>query len=107
MISFAFIFQKQQIDFKNVDYSLPTLEMLKKAKKRYTPFGNGGALVIVPIILADIGLSITLSAIDMITFQLLYFGVILFAMLMGLLVWKIKYKPLYDNICSLIKEINQ
>lgn len=107
MLSFAFIFEKLYKDFKNIDYSLTTLELLKKAKKRYAPFGGVNFLILIPIVLFDIGLCADLTEMSIAIFQLLYFGAISFVILLGLLIWKIKYKPLYDNVCRLIKEFNR
>ncbi len=109
MASFAFIFQKLHLNFKNIDYSLPTLEMLKNAKKRYAPYGaiRPPLLLILPIILIDVALSVSLSGMSVGTFQLIYFGVVLLVVAIGLFFWKIKYKPLYDNVSLMIKEFSE
>lgn len=107
MLVFVFIFGKLHRDFKNVCYSLPTLEMLKKAKARYAPFGGVRILILLPILLINISGCVTFPDLGFVTFQLIYFGGVLLVVLTGLLYWKVRYKPLYDNISSLIKELNR
>ena len=104
VVYFVFILEMQHAGLKSIDYSLPTTIMLKKAKRRYSPFRQI-FLVLTPVILFNIALSITLTKMSIGTFQIWYWGGALFVSLIDLLLWKIKYKPLYDNLLLLAKEI--
>ncbi|MGZ2371947.1 hypothetical protein ACXR6G_19420 [Ancylomarina sp. YFZ004] len=105
-IIFALIAGNYQKDFKNTDYSLPTLMMLKNAEKRYRPFQLKGLWVILAIIFMDAGFSINSFAKNHImTIQIIFLGSMLVGLLIGTIIWFIKHKPLRDNALRLIAEI--
>jgi hypothetical protein len=97
---------KYQNEYRNTDYSLPTLTILKKAASRYQPIRPKDVWVILALVLMDIGFSInSINKIDLLTFQI-YFGVFFtLALIIGFIVWYIKYKPLRDNALAIITEI--
>ncbi len=106
MLSFAFFFRKFYKEYNNVDYSLPTLLMLKKAAYRYQPFQRRTAWLIIPLLLIDAGLTLNSSlGFDFFNLQLMWFGTLVFAVFIGLIIWYFRYKPLRDNTKQLIKEI--
>ncbi|MDX8340606.1 hypothetical protein SLH46_15520 [Draconibacterium sp. IB214405] len=106
MLSYAFFFRKYYKDYNNVDYSQPTLMMLKKAAYRYQPFQRQTAWLIIPLLLIDAGLALNSSlGFDFIKLQLIWFGTLAFAVCIGLTIWYFRYKPLHDNAKQLIREI--
>ncbi|WP_319480816.1 hypothetical protein [uncultured Draconibacterium sp.] len=112
ILGFLFIalsFRKLNNEYQNVDYSLPTLEMLKKAACRYQPFQKRALGVIPGLLLIDIGLTFEWigegrSVLDS---QVFFLGAILFGVIIGLVIWYLKYKPLRDKIIDLVREIEQ
>ncbi len=103
---FALFFGKYYREYKYVDYSQPTLVMLKKAAFRYKPFQLRVTWVGLALVLMDIGLTISQNGIGlMIGIQFMFWGAIFVALLVGLLIWYIKYKPLRDDALRLIREI--
>jgi hypothetical protein len=106
-IIFIFSFKKYYKDFKFVDYSLPILEMLKKAAWRYRPFQLRSVWIIIALIFMSIGLTLDLHnfGISLLIIQALYWGLIIFAFIVGLFRWYFKYKPIRDEALQLIKEI--
>lgn len=104
---FALLFRKYYREYKNVDYSLPTLQMLKKAAWRYRPFQIRSLWALLALIFMDAGLASGWvdEKISMLIAQLMFWGVMFFAIIIGFVVWYIKYKPLYDETKKMIKEI--
>ncbi len=103
---FALFFGRYYREYKNVDYSQPTLIMLKKAAYRYKPFQLRTAWVGVALVLMDIGLTINQEGIGMmIGIQYMFWGGIFLGLIAGLFIWYIKYKPLRDDALRLISEI--
>ncbi|WP_321344883.1 hypothetical protein [uncultured Draconibacterium sp.] len=103
----ALTFRKYYKEYQYVDYSLPTLEMLKKAAYRYQPFQKRGLWIIPGLLLMDMGLTFEgfgegKSVLDS---QIFFLGSILFGVVIGLVIWYFKYKPLRDKILEMVKEI--
>lgn len=106
---FAIFFGKYYKEYKNVDYSLPTLFMLKKAAYRYNPFQLRALIILVAILFMDAAISIQHFS-DLSSFlfvQMLLLGGFGISFLVGLLLWYYKYKPLRDNALKLIAEIEE
>src|SRR4030042_4858333 len=57
MLIFALFFKHYYKEYKYVDYSQPTLVMLKKAASRYKPFTLKTLWILLAVILIDAGLS--------------------------------------------------
>lgn len=106
MLIFALFFKNYYMEYKYVDYSQPTLIMLKKAAYRYKPFQVKTLWILLAILLVDIGMCLNLSQyFDFIQVQVYFLGSVAIAMLIGLLIWRIRYKPLHDGAKKLIREI--
>lgn len=108
-IIFALTFRKYYKEYKHVDYSLPTLEMLKKAVYRYQPFQKSAMWMFAGLVLMDIGL--TYDWLDentsLLHTQIIFVGGIVLGFIIGLIIWYFKYKPLRDGARKLIREIEE
>ena len=106
MLTFALLFRNYHKIYKSVDYAQPTLIMLKKAAYRYKPFQAKALWALMGIVFIDAGLAFnSKSGFGDIWIHLFFFGSVIIAMIIGLIVWKINYKPLRDAALSLIKEL--
>ena len=105
---FAIFFRIYYKEYKYVDYSLPTIQMLKKAAYRYKPFQLRTLWILPALVLMDLGLYFT-SSFDIIGIKAhLYFIVLmLLSICVGIVFWWVKYKPLRDNALALIKELEE
>ena len=102
---FALVFGSYQKEYKSVDYSLPILLMLKQAAERYHPFRKKSILALLAILLIYANLSLR-SQSEFSTFsQIIFCLVVILAILIGLVIWYFKYKPLRDNALANIAEI--
>jgi len=105
-IIFALILGNYQKDFKNANYALPTLLMLKNAASRYRPFQLKALWAFLAILFMDLGFSIiSFTKNHIIKIQFFVFGIMLISILIGLIIWYIKHKPLRDNALRLVAEI--
>lgn len=108
MLLFALFFQHLYKEYKYVDYSQPTLIMLKKAAYRYKPFQLKALWTLLAMLLMDAGLSLNTSlSFKFIYIQACFLGVIVLATVIGLLFWRVRYKPLRDTALELIREITE
>ena len=105
----ALTFGKYYKEYKYVDYSLPTLEMLKKAAYRYQPLQKRSVWVLVGMAFMDVG--VTFDWMDenttVLHTQLFFIGAILVGVIIGMIWWYIQYKPLRDDALRLIKELER
>ena len=106
LIIFAIFFGNYYKEYKYVDYSLPTITMLKKAAYRYQPFQKKSVWILLALVLMDIGLSFNTSGLfTSYNSHIMFAGLIAIAVVAGYIFWFFKYKPLRDNALQLIKEI--
>lgn len=106
-IVFIVLFRVYYKDYKYVDYSLPTLQLLKKAVYRYQPFQWRALWVLLALVLMDFGLTLSWldEGISIAHSQAFFGGAILLGLIIGLVWWYIKYKPLRDDALKLLKEL--
>ena len=105
---FALFFGKYYKEYRLVDYSLPTVQMLRKAIWRYQPFQKRTVWVFLALALMDVGL--TLSNLDDSSVwetQLFFLGAVLFGAVIGIILWYFKYKPLRDEAKNMLKDIEE
>ena len=104
---FAYFLGKFQKEYKNVDYSLPTLSMLKEAAYRWQPFQLRMIWVFIGVLFIDAGISITSypDFSSLIEKQIFLLIVVCISVPIGLLIWYFRHKPLRDNALKLIAEI--
>jgi hypothetical protein len=106
MLIFALFFRHYYKEYKYVDYSQPTLIMLKKAAYRYKPFQLKTLWVLLAVLLVNAGLSLgTKHFFDLLGVQFVFWGVMIISGLIGLWIWKIRYKPIRDAALKMIREI--
>ena len=107
MLTFGLLFKYYYREYKNVDYSQPTLVMLKKAAYRYKPFQLKTLWAVLSLLLVDAGLSLnTTLGFDFIWLQVFFLGIVLLSAIIGLLIWRARYKSIRDVALRLIREID-
>ncbi len=104
---FIFTLGKYYKEYNFVDYSLPTVEMLKKAVARYQPFQKRTLWAVTAVAFMDAGLTFSWldDNISILIMQIVFWGAMILAAIIGLVVWRIKYKPIRDEALQMIKEI--
>jgi predicted benzoate:H+ symporter BenE len=108
MVIFALFFRNYYKEYKNVDYSLPTLIVLKKAAYRYQPFQLKTIWILMAIICINVGLSLkAVDHTDLFWIQITFWGLMLISIGIGLVYWYFRYKPLRDAALKMIKEIEE
>ena len=102
----AIIMGNFQKEYNSVDYSLPTLNMLKKAADRYKPFRPKSYWAFAAFFIMDAGFCLSSSFSDRILNNQGYIFALFFASVcLGLIIWYFKYKPLRDSALRLVAEI--
>ncbi len=102
------VFGRFYKEYGQVNYSETTLIMLKKAADRYKPFKKITFWVLFSLALMDVGMCLNKSLnFPIIKTQFYYWGMIIIAVGIGLIVWYYRYKPLLDATQKLIKEIEE
>lgn len=103
---FALFFGKYYKEYNFVDYSLPTIQLLKKAVWRYKPFQLKSLWAVLAVVFMDFGLIFGRDAGEsIIRIQLIYWGVIAISIGIGMVIWYYKYKPLHDQALALLRDI--
>ncbi|MCY1633808.1 hypothetical protein [Marinifilum sp. D737] len=103
---FALVFGSYQKEYKNVDYSLPTLLMLKQAAERYHPFRKKSILIFLAVFLMNASFNLRSQPLfNTVESQIVFFSIFILAIIIGLVIWYFKYKPLRDNALANIAEI--
>ena len=106
MTVFALIFRSYYKEYNFVDYTQSTLIMLKKAARRYYPCQGKVWLVVLGLICIDAGLTLRSPFfIEIVKLQIIFWGAMFGAVLVGLFVWWVRYKPLRDEALRLIRDI--
>lgn len=104
---FALLFGKYYNEYKYVDYSLPTVKMLRQAVHRYQPFQGRILWVLLALICIDIGLTFDKKGdAQIMETQAVFIGTVVFGLIVGLIIWNYKYKPLRDDALRLLREID-
>jgi hypothetical protein len=102
----AIFFGNYHKEYKYVDYSLPTLKMLKDAAYRYQAVQLKSLWILLAVLFIYAGLIFESKLDDsFIKEQAFLLGGVLLGLFIGLIVWYFKYKPLRDNALRLIAEI--
>ncbi len=112
-VAFVLIFRYNLKIFKEIDYSLPLVEMLTAVAKRYQLRFGYFLIVFIPIILMDVGLTISfykdlgsMSPLNRVLIvQAFYIPTMVISAFIGILIWRHKQKPLRDKALELLKEL--
>lgn len=111
-IILALLFRKYHREYSTIDYSLPVAEMLEKAATRYSLRKRNSLIIIIPLILIDVGLTLSFSQRDIfspakiiLVVQLVYIPVLVIAFLIGVWIWYKRQKPLRDRALKLREEL--
>jgi len=112
-IAFILIFRKGYKEFKNIDYSLPVIEMLRKTAERYRLRVDKLLTLIIPVLLMDVGITLRfyndllpMSPLNRILIvQAVYIPAFAISAFIGILIWRKKQKPLRDRALELIKDL--
>jgi len=109
LLLFAIIYTKVYKSYGHIDYSQPTLELLKKAELRFRPINikkllrNALAFLLIEALLVFASNSTT----NFLKGQIYMGSGLILSFLIGFIVWKVKYQRIHANIVTLIKEIEQ
>jgi hypothetical protein len=112
---FYLVFRKYNTEFSNIDYSLPSSEMLARAAKRYELKFRRYLNVLPSLLLIDAGLTISefyrwsnFGPVQRILLiQAFYIPLILISALVGYLIWRGKQRHLRDQSLALLKELQE
>ena len=108
MLIFALFFRRYYKEYKYVDYSQPTLIMLKEAAFRYQPFQWRLFWILFALLLMDAGLSLATVQMEHVKLvQIMFLGSIGVSVIIGYALWWVKYRPLRVDALKLIKEIEE
>jgi hypothetical protein len=110
---FAVVFTRLYNEFRKVDYSLTSVEMLQQAVKRYK-FSSWRYIWMLPsLVLIDAGISISyfnrwisvepLNRVLLV--QAFFIPVMAISAFIGYLIWRKKQKPLRDSALALLQEL--
>lgn len=104
-VIFALVMRNLYKEYKNVNYSLSIIKMLKEAAKRYQPFRfkTLWAILAVLFMVTGIFLNPSISVVS----RFIVIGLFIVAIIVGLTIWFIKYKPLRDKALILINELEK
>ncbi|MBN2616020.1 MAG: hypothetical protein JXR71_10050 [Bacteroidales bacterium] len=105
-IILAVLFRKYYKEYRFVDYSLPTLLLLKRAASRYQLFQTKALWLLVAFGFMDVALTLNMQPrVSPWIVQIIILATLLVALVIGIIRWWYKYKPLLDNTRRLISEI--
>jgi len=110
---FAVFFKKYHSDFRKVDYSVSSFEMLNQAAKRYDLTFSRYLFMLPSILLIDAALVVseisewtTVILLNRILYvQVFYIPIMLISAFTGYLIWRRKQKPLRDAALRLLEEL--
>jgi hypothetical protein len=110
---FAVFFKKYHSDFRKVDYSVSSFEMLNQAAKRYDLTFSRYLFMLPSILLIDAALVVseisewtTVELLNRILYvQAFYIPIMLISAFTGYLIWRKKQKPLRDTALRLLEEL--
>ena len=111
----AWLFRKEHRTMASINYADPLLKVLKSAAERYRPFNKR----ILPwlLVLLFINLGITLSGPGrympenwtdtqrIVVIQVIYWGIMVISAVIGYLMWRVRYRPLWLALKQMIGEL--
>lgn len=114
LICFALLFRSRIKRLKQVDYAIPTRQMLSEAVTRFSLWNPEIKWALAAAFVMDIGLSVShyeegeganpwSGAIEM---QYVFIPAIIIGVIVGIVLWHYRYKPLRDNARKLLQELD-
>lgn len=110
---FAVVFARYNKEFRNVDYSLTSVEMLQQAAKRYKFLSWRYIWMLPSLLLIDAGISVTyfhkwilvepLNRVLLV--QAVFIPLMAISVFIGYLIWRKRQKPLHDSALALLQEL--
>jgi Ca2+/Na+ antiporter len=110
---FTVVFAKYNNEFRNVDYSLTSVEMLQQAAKRYKFLSWRYVWMLPSLLLIDAGISVTffhrwisvepLNRVLLV--QAVFIPLMAISAFIGYLIWRKRQKPLHDSALTLLQEL--
>jgi glycopeptide antibiotics resistance protein len=111
----AIYFRREYKIYKNMDYTMPLLQLLERTEKRYRFFSRKWIPIIVVVILIDLGISLTQHARDypfiqdvadnVLIIQAGYWILVFVSGFIGYLIWKKRSYPIWKDSKTLLSEL--
>lgn len=111
----AWLFRREHRMIVTVNYADPLLKVLKNAVERYRPFSKRGLPMLLVLLLINLGIVIG-GPMDYLSghwtnmqriwiFQVVYWGIMLISAMIGYLLWRVRYRPLWLALKQMIDEL--
>ena len=107
LVIFLFLLLYSYKEYKYIDYSLPTLHLLKKAAKRYKFFQGKSWWAIFALSIMEVGMILDNLEFNTLTLIVAFTLVMIGSLSAGAIWWYIRYKPMRDGALRLIHEIEK
>jgi|GEM_PF-751612 len=105
---FMLFFKKSSAENSQINYAMPVLSLLKAAAKRYKILHPKIVWIFLGILFTALGIYFLSVDYKFVTeIQFLYWGLVVLSLIIGLIVYYVKYKPIHDNLVQMIKEIEE
>jgi hypothetical protein len=113
----AWLFRREHRMMVSINYSDPLLQVMKSASERYRPYNKR----ILPwlLVLLFINLGLTLSGPGrympenwtdlqrIVVIQVIYWGIMVISALIGYLLWRVRYRPLWLALKQMVRELEE
>ena len=111
----AWLFRREHRMIVTVNYADPLLKVLKNAVERYRPFSKRILPFLLFLLLINLGIVIG-GPMDYLPghwtnmqriwiFQVVYWGIMLISAMIGYLIWRVRYRPLWLALKQMIDEL--
>jgi hypothetical protein len=111
----AIYFRREYKIYKNMDYTLPLLQLLERTEKRYRFFSRKWIPIIIVVVLIDMGISLSLTGRNhlwaqdpiekLLIIQAVYWLIIFTSGFVGYLIWKKRSYPIWKDSKTLLSEL--
>jgi hypothetical protein len=101
----AIFFGNYNKEYKYVDYSLPTIKMLKGAAYRYQLLQLKTLWILGAVILMDVSMTLSPNKMSFVEVQISFLAIVAVSFIIGTVIWYFKYKPLRDKVLVLLADL--
>lgn len=111
----AWLFRREHRMIVAVNYADPLLEVLKSAALRYRPFSKRFLPYILVLLFIDLGITLGgpkrylpenwTDEQKILMTQVVYWGIMLISAMIGYLLWRVRYRPLWLGLKQMIDEL--